>query len=130
MGAAPEFYDTVAIESSGNAMSNSVIRFDSQSSNEPLSTESDLEDYMTRCKKDWSDEEQEELMESLKTLHELKEWWKNMDKSGDENPRVPMRNVSRVTKSEGENDDIGMFTHSSGNPELEKILELKMMENF
>ena len=79
--------------------------------------------------KDWSEEEQEERMESLKTLDELKEWWKNMDRSGDENPRVPMRNVSRVTKSEGENDDIGMFTHSFGNPELEKILELKLMEN-
>ena len=58
---------------------------------------------MRRCKKDWADEEQEELMESLKTLHELKESWKNMihneevDKSGDENPRVPMRDVSRVT---------------------------------
>ena len=45
------------------------------------------------------------------------------------NPRVLLRNVSRVTKSEDENDDIGMFTHSFGNPELEKILELKMMEN-
>ena len=33
---------------------------------------------MRRCKKDWADEEQEELMESLKTLHELKESWKNM----------------------------------------------------
>ena len=128
--AAPEFSDTVVAESSGNATSNSVIRFDSQSSHEPLWTESDLEDCMKRCKKDWSDEEQEELMESLKTLHELKEWWKNMDKSGDENPRVPMRNVSRVTKSEGENDDIRMFTHSSGNPVFEKILELKMMEKF
>ena len=53
-----------------------------------------------------------------------------MDKSGDENPRVMMRNVSRVTKSEGENDDIVMFAHSFGNPELEKILELKMMEIF
>ena len=40
-----------------------------------------------------------------------------------------LRNVSRVTKSEGENDDTGMFTHSSGNPELEKILEQKMREN-
>ena len=54
------FSDTVAAESSGNATSNSVIRFDSQSSNEPLWTESDLEDCMKRCKKDWSDEEQEE----------------------------------------------------------------------
>ena len=52
-----------------------------------------------------------------------------MDKSGDENPTVLLRNVSRVTKSEGENDDTGNFTHSSGNPELEKILELKMLEN-
>ena len=68
-------------------------------------------------------------MESLKTLHELKEWWKNVNKSDDENPTVPLRNVSRVTKSEGENDDTGMFTNSSGIPELEKILELKMMEN-
>ena len=116
--AAPEFADAVAAESSGNATSNSVIRFGSQSSNEQLWTESDLEDYMRRCKKDWADEEQEELMESLKTLHELKESWKNMihieevDKSGDENPRVPMRDVSRVTESEGENDDVEMFTHS------------------
>ena len=90
-GTAPESSDKVAAESSGNAASNLVIRFDSQSSNEPLWTESDFEDYMKRCKKDWSDEEQEELMESLKTLHELKEWWKNVDKSGEENPRVPMR---------------------------------------
>ena len=127
--AAPEFSDTVAAESSGSATSNSVIRFGSQSSNEPLWRESDLEDYMRQCKKDWSDEEQEELMESLKTLHELKEWWKNMDKSGDENPKVPLRKLSRVTKSEGENDDIGMFAHSFGNSELEKILELVMMEN-
>ena len=122
--AAPELSETVAAESSGSVTSNLVIRFGSQSSNELLWTESDLEDYMRRCKKDWSDEEQEELMESLKTLHELKEWWKNMDKSGDQNPTVLLRNVSRVTKSEGENDDTGMFTHSSGNPELEKILEL------
>ena len=84
---------------------------------------------MRRCKKDWADEEQEELMESLKTLHEVKVSWKNMDKNGDENSRVPMRNVSRVTNSEGENDDIGMFTHSFRNPGLEKIPELKMMEN-
>ena len=68
-----QFSDTVAAESSGNATSNSVIRFDSQSSNEPLWTESDLEDYMKRCKKDRSDEEQEELMKSLKTLRERKE---------------------------------------------------------
>ena len=68
-------------------------------------------------------------MESLKTLHELKEWWKNVNKSYDENTTVPLRNVSRVTKSEGGNDDTGMFTNSSGIPELEKILELKMMEN-
>ena len=52
-----------------------------------------------------------------------------MDKSGDENSTVLLRNVFRVTKSKGKNDDIGMCTHSSGNPELEKILELKMMEN-
>ena len=130
VGTAPESSDKVAAESSGSATSNLVIRFDSQSSNEPLWTESDLEDYMNRYKKDWSDEEQEELMESLKTLHELKEWWKNVDKSGEENPRVPMRNVSRVTKSEGKNFDTGIFTHSSGNAELEKVLELKMMEIF
>ena len=67
----------------------------SQSSNEQLWTDSDLENDMRRCKKDWADEEQEELMESLKTLYELKESWKNMihneevDKSGDENPRLP-----------------------------------------
>ena len=66
--AAPEFSDTVAAESSGSVTSNSVIRFGSQSSNEPLWTESDLEDYLRRCKKDWSDEEQEELMESLKNV--------------------------------------------------------------
>ena len=71
--AAPEFSDAVADESSRNATSNSVIRFGSQSSNEPLWTESDLEDYMRRCKKDWTHEEQGELMQSLKTLHELKE---------------------------------------------------------
>ena len=52
-----------------------------------------------------------------------------VDKSGDENPRVPMRDVSRVTESEGENDDIGKFTHSFGNPGLKKILEHRMMEN-
>ena len=40
-----------------------------------------------------------------------------------------MRDVSRVTESEGENDDVGMFTHSLGNPGLEKILEQRMMEN-
>ena len=74
-------------------------------------------------------------MESLKKLHELKESWKNMfhdeevDKSGDENSSVPMRDVSRVTESEGENDDIGKFTHSFGNPGLKKILERRMMEN-
>ena len=74
-------------------------------------------------------------MESLKTLHELKESWMNMihneevDKSGDENPRVPMRDVSRVTESEGENDDVGKFTHSLGNPGLKKIPEQRMMEN-
>ena len=91
--AAPEFSDAVAAESSGNATSNSVIRFGSRSSNEQLWTESDLEDYMRRCKKDWVDEEQEESMESPKTLHELKESWKNMihneevDKIGDEKKR-------------------------------------------
>ena len=57
-----------------------MIRFGSQSSNEPLWTESDLEDYVKRCKEDWSDEEQGELVESLKTLQELKEWWKNVGK--------------------------------------------------
>ena len=87
-----------------------------------------LDDYMKRCKKDWLDEEQEEFDGVAQTLHELKEWWKNMDKSGDENSTALLRNVSRATKSEGKNDDTGMFTHSSGNPELEKILELKMME--
>ena len=70
--AAPELFETVAVESSGSVTSNSVIRFGSQSSNEPLWTESDLEDYMRRCKKDLSDEEQEGLMESLKTLHKLR----------------------------------------------------------
>ena len=43
VGAAPEFSDAVAAGSSGNAMCNSVIRFGSQSSNEQLWTESDLE---------------------------------------------------------------------------------------
>ena len=52
-----------------------------------------------------------------------------VDKSVDENPRVQMRDVSRVIESEDENDDVGMSTHSLGNPELEKILEQKMMEN-
>ena len=52
-----------------------------------------------------------------------------VDKSGDENPRVPMRDVSRVTESEGENEDVGKFTHSLGNPGLKKILEQRMMEN-
>ena len=86
---------------------------------------------MRRCKKDWADEEQKELMESTKTLHELEESWKNMihneevDKSGDENPRVPVRDA----ESEGENDDAGMFMHSLGNPRLEKILEQRVMEN-
>ena len=133
--AAPEFSDAVAAGSSGNATCNSVIRFGSQSSNEQLWAESDLGNYMRRCKKDWADEEQEELMESLKTLHELNESWKNMihneevDKSGDENLRVPMRDVSRVTESEGENEDVGKFTHSFGNPGLKKILEQRMMEN-
>ena len=72
MCAAQEFSDAVAAESSRNATSNSVIRFGSQSSNEPLWTESDLEDFLRRCKRDWTHEEQGELMESLKTLHELK----------------------------------------------------------
>ena len=135
MCAAPEFSDAVAAGSSGNAMCNSVIRFGSQSSNEQLWTESDLENYMRRCKKDWADEEQEELMESLKTLYELKESWKNMfhdeevDKSGDENSSVPMRDVSRVIESEDENDDVGMSTHSLGIPGFQKILEQRMMEN-
>ena len=44
MCVAPKFSDAVADESLRNAMSNSVIRFGSQSSNEPLWTESDLED--------------------------------------------------------------------------------------
>ena len=60
-GMAPEFSDEVAAESSGNAAANLVIRFGSHSSNEPLWTESDLEDCMKRCKEDWSDEEQGEL---------------------------------------------------------------------
>ena len=51
-GMAPEFSDEVAAESSGNAAANLVIRFGSQSSNEPLWTESDLEDYMKRCKEE------------------------------------------------------------------------------
>ena len=86
---------------------------------------------MRRCKKDCADEEQEELLESLKTLHELKESWKNMihnekvDKSVDENPRVQMRDVSRVIESVDENVDV----HSLGNPGLEKIMEQKMMGN-
>ena len=84
-----------------------------------------LEDYMKRCKKDWLDEGQDGVAQ---TLHEFKEWWKNMDKSGDENSTVLLRNVSQVTKSEGENDDTRMFTYSFGNPELEQILELEMME--
>ena len=45
------------------------------------------------------------------------------------NPRVPMRDVSRVTESEGETEDVGKFTRSLGNPELKKILEQRMMEN-
>ena len=79
-GMASEFSDEVAAESSGNAASNLVIRFGSQGPNEPLWTESDLEDEMKRCNEDWSDEEQGELMESLKTLHELEEWWKTVGK--------------------------------------------------
>ena len=43
---------------------------------------------------------------------------------------MPTWSASRVTKSEGKNFDTGMFTHSSGNPELEKVLERKMMENL
>ena len=54
---------------------NSVIRFGSQSSNEQHWTESDLENYMRRCRKDWADEEQESLMEALRTLHELERSW-------------------------------------------------------
>ena len=46
--AAPELSETVAAESSGSVTSNLVIRFGSQSSNELLWTESDLEDYMRR----------------------------------------------------------------------------------
>ena len=41
--AAPELSETVAAESSGSVTSNLVIRFGSQSSNELLWTESDLE---------------------------------------------------------------------------------------
>ena len=63
--AAPEFSDAVAAGYSGNATCNSVIRFGSQSSNEQLWTESDLENYMRRCKKDWADEEQEELVDGV-----------------------------------------------------------------
>ena len=129
-GTPPEFSDKVAAESPGNAASNLVIRFDSQSSNEPLWTESSFEDNVKRCKKDRSDEEQEELMESFKTLHERKRWYYEVDKSGEENLGVLMRSASRVTKSEGKNFDTGMFTHSIGNPEMEKVLEQKMMENF
>ena len=68
-----------------------------------------LEDYMRRCKKDWTHEEQGELMRSLKTLHELKESWKNtihaeeVDKSDDENPSVPTRDMSRATEVGEEN---------------------------
>ena len=46
----PEFSDAVAAGSSGYETRNSVIRFGSQSSNEQLWTESDLENYMRRCK--------------------------------------------------------------------------------
>ena len=56
--AVPEFSDVVAAGSSGNVTCNSVIRFGSQSSNEQLWTESDLEKCMRRCKRDWADEEQ------------------------------------------------------------------------
>ena len=76
---------------------------------------------MRRCKKDWADEEQEELMESLKTQHELKESWKNM---------LHDEEVARVTESEGVNDDVGKFTHSFGNPGLKKILEERMMAGW
>ena len=33
-----------------------------------------------------------------------------------------MRDVSRVIESEDENDNVGMSSHSLGNPGLEKIL--------
>ena len=69
--AAPNLSETFAAESSGSVTSNSVIRFGNISANEPLWTEFDLEDFLRRRKKDWSDEEQEELMESIKKLHEL-----------------------------------------------------------
>ena len=42
----PEFSDAVAAGSSGYETRNSVIRFGSQSSNEQLWTESDLENYL------------------------------------------------------------------------------------
>ena len=64
-------------------------------------------------------------MRSLKTLHELKESWKNsihveeVDKSDDENPRVPTRDLSRATEVGEEKDDVGkqnkdMFDHLCG----------------
>ena len=89
-------------------------------------------------------------MESLKTLHELKEWWKNVGKReeggeserrhqhcglSDQVPRhrqdghsLPTWSASQVSESDGKDFDTEMFTHSSGKPELEKVLERKMME--
>ena len=94
----------------------------------------------------------ENLWSRSKTLHELKEWWKNVGKRGeggeserrhqhcglsDQVPRhrqaghsVPTWSEFRVSKSEGKVFDTEMFTHSSWNPELEKVLERKMMENL
>ena len=66
----------VGEESVNETWHKSVIRFGSQNSNEQHWTESDLENYMKRCRKDWGDEEQESLMEALRTLHELKRSWK------------------------------------------------------
>ena len=43
---------------------------------------------------------------------------------------VPTWSASQVSESEGKDFDTEMFTHSSGNPELEKVLERKMMENL
>ena len=74
-------------------------------------------------------------MQSLKTLHELKESWNNtihvkeVDKSDDENAKVPTPDMSRATEVWEEKDDVGMFMQSFRNPELEKILEQKMMAN-
>ena len=58
-----------ATEFSGNVTFDSVIRSSNQRSNEPFWTESDFEDHMKRCKKDWWVEDQEELMKSSKMLH-------------------------------------------------------------